>query len=159
MSKYNKYVGMCIFLQICIAQFSIIKHVMLLIFHIRFSQAFSQESDTFKIISFHYSTDLCLKRGKPMLTNQHNQIRRTFLQLTHIKQCTFIKCVLIYTLFLGYLQSPSYTTFWITLPACLHWHGILKPDCNYVIVGEEVHLPIARVTVMNGICIHRNIFH
>ena len=68
---------MYIFLQICIPQFSIIKLIMLLIFHLRFSQAFSYNLILSRP-SLQHSTDLCLKRDKVMLTNQHNQVRRTF---------------------------------------------------------------------------------
>ena len=64
------------FLQICIPQFSIIKLVTLLIFQLRFSQAFSYNLILSRS-SLHHPTDSCLKRDKVMLTNQHN-VRRTF---------------------------------------------------------------------------------
>lgn len=58
-----------------------------------------------------------------------------------------------------YLYIPLCITFLIILAACLHWYGKLKPDYNYIVMGEEVYLPIAGVTMVDGICIHRNIFH
>ena len=83
---------------------------------------------------------------------------KPFSLLTHIKYCTFIKWVLIYTL--PWLSSVSLLYYLLDYSATwLHWHGKSKSNENYVMMGGEAHLPIARVTMMNGICIHRNIFH